>query len=143
MEHLAYCEYKAKELEKLLSGQKTMLIRGATGRKLPYGRVFPGEIIFLIENDGKGIIQAKGVVSQVINSEKLSPETAMQLIVSKMDNLNLTKEQVDRWSKKRYLCLIEIQNIERIDPFSYHRAGNMDDWIIVNSIDEIKKEISK
>ena len=143
MEHLAYCENKAKELEKLLSGQKTMLIRGATGRKLPYGRVFPGEINFCIENDGKGIIQAKGVVSQIINSEKLSPETAMQLIVSKMDNLNLTKEQVDRWSKKRYLCLIEIQNIERIDPFSYHRAGNMDDWIIVNSIDEIKKEISK
>ena len=28
-----------------------------------------------------------------------------------------------------------------IPPFTYERVGNMDDWIIVESIDEIKKEI--
>ena len=35
MEHLAYCDTKAKVLDKLLKGTKTMIIRGAAGRKLP------------------------------------------------------------------------------------------------------------
>lgn len=38
MDHLAYCEAKAKELVRLVYGGKSMLIRGAAGRKLPYGR---------------------------------------------------------------------------------------------------------
>jgi len=53
MEHLAYCDIKVKELEKILIGSKTMLDRSAAGRKLPYARVSPGETIYLIENDGK------------------------------------------------------------------------------------------
>jgi len=39
MDNVVYLDYKAKELENLRSGQKTMIIRGAMGRKLPYGRV--------------------------------------------------------------------------------------------------------
>lgn len=33
MEHNAYCDKKAKELEKLFNGSKTMLIRDTAGRK--------------------------------------------------------------------------------------------------------------
>ena len=33
MDNVAYLDYKAKELENILSGQKTMIIRGAMCRK--------------------------------------------------------------------------------------------------------------
>lgn len=143
MDHLAYCDKKAKELDKIFEGSKTMLIRGAAGRKLPHGKVFSGETIYLIENDGKGLIVAKGKISNVFNSEKLTEEESRSLIMENMDKLQLTNSQLARWVGKRYLCLVEIFDVKKIDPFSYERAGNMDDWIIVNSIDEIKKEISK
>jgi hypothetical protein len=141
MDHLAYCDHKAKELERLVNWDKSMLIRGAAGRKLPYGRVFPGDIIYLIENDGKGLIKAKGVVSNVINSEKMTEEESKALIMKYMSRLQLTDGQLNRWAGKKFLCLIEIEEVIRIDPFTYERAGNMDDWIIVESIDEIKKDI--
>ena len=32
MDHVAYVDAKARELEKLLAGEKTMIVRGATGR---------------------------------------------------------------------------------------------------------------
>lgn len=35
MDHVVYLDSTAKELELLLSGKKTMIIRGATGRKIP------------------------------------------------------------------------------------------------------------
>jgi hypothetical protein len=35
MDHVVYLDHKANEFEKLLNGQKTMIIRGAAGRKMP------------------------------------------------------------------------------------------------------------
>ena len=105
MEHLAYCDKKAKELEKILSGSKTMLIRGAAGRKLPYGRVSIGETIYLIENDGKGFISAKGIVSTVFNSDKLTEEESKAIISDNQDKLQLTEVQLKRWIGKKYLFL--------------------------------------
>ena len=38
MDHVVYLDAKEKELDKLLSGEKSMIIRGAAGRKLPQDR---------------------------------------------------------------------------------------------------------
>ncbi len=141
MEHLAYCDKKAKELEKILNGEKSMLIRGAAGRKLPYGRVFPGEVIYLIENDGKGLVVAKGKISKVINSDRLMEGESEKLIDQYRNELSLTGEQIKRWTEKKYLCLVGIKNVMEIQPFTYERSGNMDDWIIVSSINEIKRDL--
>ena len=35
MEHIAYCESKAKELDNLLEGNKNMLIRGPPAENCP------------------------------------------------------------------------------------------------------------
>jgi len=59
MDHVVYLDRKADELGKLCRGEKTMLIRGATGRKMPYSRVHPGDILDLLENNGSGKVTAK------------------------------------------------------------------------------------
>lgn len=137
MEHIAYCDKKAKELDLLLSNKKTMLVRGAAGRKLPYGRVNIGECVYLVENDGSGMIQAKGDICAVLNSEKLSEDQGIKLLDENMEKLQLTKDQKKRWSGKKYLCFIELQNVVTITPFSFKRSSNMDDWITLNSIEEV------
>ena len=47
VDHVVYVDAKskAKDLEELLDGTRKMIIRGATGRKLPYGRVDKGDIL--------------------------------------------------------------------------------------------------
>src|SRR5512139_2561218 len=111
MDHVVYVEAKAHELEKLLAGEKTMIVRGATGRKLPYGRVQPGDCLFFIENNGDGIVRASATVKHVLNSEKLSEEQSVELLKSSQSKLNLTPEQTRRWSSKRYLVLIEVMQV--------------------------------
>lgn len=39
MDHVVYLDAKAGELSKLLVGDKTMIIRGAAGRKMPVGDI--------------------------------------------------------------------------------------------------------
>lgn len=138
MEHIAYCDAKAKELQNLLEGGKTMLIRGATGRKLPHGRVAQGETVYLLENDGSKMIRARGVVSGAFHSDKLTLEESERIIEENMPRLKLTEAQKKRWIGKRYLCLVELKEVGEIEPFSYVREKNMDDWIIVESIHDVR-----
>lgn len=141
MDHIVYVDAKARELEKLLSGEKTMIVRGAAGRKLPYGRVEPGDCLFFIVNNGEGTVRASAAVSNVFNSEKLTEEQSAALLRNSQSKLNLTPEQVKRWSGKRYLVLIEVTQVRAIDPFAVDRSeyGNMDDWLLVNNIESVRK----
>jgi hypothetical protein len=141
MDHVVYTDAKARELEKLLSGEKTMIVRGATGRKLPYGRVQPGDCLFFIVNNGEGIVRASATVGNVFNSEKLTEEQSAALLRNSQSKLNLTPEQIKRWSGKRYLVLIEVAQAQAIDPFAIDRSeyGNMDDWLLVNNIENVRK----
>jgi hypothetical protein len=139
MDHIVYCDKKVKELARLLSGEQTMVIRGAAGRKLPHGRVAIDDTVYLLENDGSGTIRAKGSVSYVFHSDKLSLEESEKIIEENMTQLRLTEAQKKRWIGKRYLCLIGIKDIYETEPFSYVREKNMDDWIIVENIETIKK----
>lgn len=49
MIHLVYCDDKEKVLEKILSGEKTMVVRGAAGRKIPHSRVFADEVLYFMK----------------------------------------------------------------------------------------------
>ncbi|KJS87681.1 MAG: hypothetical protein JM58_03150 [Peptococcaceae bacterium BICA1-8] len=137
MEHLVYCDAKAKVLEKILNGTKTMIIRGAAGRKLPHGRVFEGETLYFIENNGNGLINAKATVKSVFNSEKMTEDESKAVVAENQNKLNLTDTQIKRWAGKKILCLIEIKDVETIETLKLNRQSNMDDWITVEKITSI------
>jgi hypothetical protein len=128
MDHVVYLDHKANEFEKLLNGQKTMIIRGAAGRKIPYGRVETNDTLYFIENDGSGVIKARGNVVGVLNSDKMTKEASTAFVDAHQDKLSLSKVQYERWAGKRFLVLIEIDQI-RWRPSSWI-AMNMAIWMI-------------
>ena len=140
MDHVVYLDAKDKELENLLNRSKTMIIRGATGRKLPYGRVFEGDILYLILNNGQGQIRASAIVKCVLNSEKMTPEESIALVDEHQEKLQLTAKQYKRWAGKRYLVLIEVDEVTELEPFPIDRSnyGNMDDWLPVEDIETVR-----
>lgn len=135
MVHLVYCDNVSKELLKILSGNKTMVIRGASGRKIPHSRVFKGDILYFMEKGTKKI-SAKAVVTNVLNYVKLSDEEINNIIESNNDKLVLTDKQKERWHKK-CLCLIEFSNAEAITPLDFDHQSNMDNWLIVEKIEYV------
>lgn len=140
MDHIVYLDASAKELDLLLSGKKTMIIRGAAGRKMPYGRVNQNDILYFINNNAEGLILAKARVKSVFNSEKLAEAESIALIETHQDKLQLSKKQQARWGGKRYLVLIEVSNVKNVEPFQIDKSdyGNMDDWLPVEQIEQVK-----
>ena len=144
MDHVVYLDAKANELEKLLDGSKTMIIRGATGRKLPHGRVCEGDVLYFINNNGEGIVKATGVVANVFNSDKMSTEESISLVKKHQDKLILSDIQFKKWAGKRYIVLIGLKKVEGLKPFEIDKSnfGNMDDWLPVGKIEAVKKVAS-
>lgn len=139
MVHLVYCDNVGKKgekvLDKILAGQKTMIIRGAAGRKIPHSRVFKDEILYFMEK-GSALITAKATVTNVYNYVKLTEDEINNVLEENQPKLNLSDKQKVRWHKK-CLCLVEFDNVEAIEPLPFDHQGNMDDWLIIEKIEDV------
>ena len=67
MVHLVYCDNTGKKgeriIDKILDGSKTMIVRGAAGRKIPHSRVFEGERLYFMEKGTASVTVSATVVS--------------------------------------------------------------------------------
>ena len=134
MVHLVYCDNTGKSgervLDKIMNSQKTMIVRGAAGRKIPHSRVFEGEVLYFMEK-GTAQISAKATVKSVQNFVKLSDEQITKTFEDNQEKLTLTPKQQERWHKK-CLCLVEFCDVKTIvPPLAFDHQGNMDDWLII------------
>lgn len=141
MDHVVYLDTKADELNSLLEEKKRTIVRGAAGRKMPYGRVNIGDVLYFINNDGSGKVVARGTVASVFNSEKMDKDESAYILEQNQDELHLTEDQIKRWAGKRYLVLVGVENVEKINEFEIDKSefGNMDDWLMVEEIERVKK----
>lgn len=135
MIHLVYCDNKEKVLGKIMAGSKTMIVRGAAGRKIPHSRVFKDEVLYFMEKGSKKI-SAKAKVKNVENFVKLSEDEITETLAKYQDKLNLSSKQQVRWHKK-CLCLVEFEELEAIEPLDFDHQGNMDDWLILEKIEDV------
>ena len=140
MDNVVYLDAKAKEFENLQNGCKTMIIRGAMGRKLPYSRVNESDVLYFIENKGDGFIKAKAVVESVFNSEKLTKEESVKIVEENQSKLLLNTSLKKRFAGKRYLVLITVRDFKNVEPFKIDRSKyvNMDDWLPVQQIENVR-----
>jgi hypothetical protein len=140
MDHVVYLDAQAKELENLLSTHKTMIIRGATGRKIPHGRVDAGDMLYFINNNAEGMVRAKAKVKSAFHSEKMTEDESRALVEKNQPKLSLTEKQVKRWAGKRYIVLIEVVDVKEVKPFTIDKSayGNMDDWLPVEKIETVR-----
>ena len=107
----------------------------AVGRKIPHSRVFAGEDLYFMEK-GSASITATATVKEVQNFVKLSDEEIEKVLSGNQEKLNLSDKQKARWHKK-CLCLVEFEDVREISPLDFDHQGNMDDWLIIEKIEDV------
>ena len=138
MDHLVFLNAKYNELENLLSGIKTMIIRGAKSLKIPNGRVKEGDTLYFVNSKCEGEISARGKVSSVFCSGMLTVEESFEIIIKNQDKLQLPDNQFERIAGSRYLMLVGVENTEKITPLriELNRLSGLEDWYTVDNIGE-------
>lgn len=139
MVHLVYCDNVGKKgqkvLDKIMNGTKRMVVRGAAGRKIPHSRVFVDETLYFMEKGTTKITACAKVIS-VQNYVKLTDTEITDLLEKNQSKLNLSEKQKIRWHKK-CLCLVEFSDVKEITPLEFDHQTNMDDWLIIEKIEDV------
>lgn len=141
MDHVVYLDYKSQELENIVNHKKDIILRGATGRKLPYNRVSVGDNLYLCNNNGEMLIKAMCTVKQVTFSSKLDTQSSEALVDQFASRTLLQDKALKRFRGKRYITIIEIESVIALTPFSFDKThfSNMDDWLLVEDINIVKQ----
>lgn len=141
MDHVVYVDHTTNEMDKLVNGTKSLIIRSGLGRKTPMDRVKPGEILYFMNNNGDGTVRAAAVVKNVITSDQMTPDEARRLLLSRRDDLALEHDQFNEYLTKKNILLVEIKDVCRIMEFKIDKSAlqNMDDWTPIENIDLIRK----
>lgn len=142
MDHLVFVDHASGELDKLLKGEKCMIVRAGMGRKTPYGRVKPGELLYFINNNGDGLVRAAAIVKSVSNTDLLTPEESRKLLLLKKNELHLEVEEFQEFLNKKYMVLVEVKNVCRVMEFKLDKAAlqNAEDWVPIDNIDLLKRK---
>ena len=120
MDHLIFLEETWKEIEELLSGNKTMIIQGFDETNEPHWEIAKGDMLFFAYNGGKNEIRARAVAGSVFHSRRLTREESYELIIRNQDKLMLPDDLFYRWAGKKHLLLIGLSNIEPFETGDEH-----------------------
>ncbi len=139
MEHVFFCDKKEKVLEKFVNLERTMILRAADSRKIPHSRVFKGEKIYFTEKDSREVSYV-ATIKNVYNYTKLPLTQVKRELIKYYKELNLTSKEKEK-ALKKCLCLIEVENMKKIETFKIKKQAPLIDWIILENIDILKENV--
>ncbi len=112
MNYLVFLDTRAGELEKILSGVKTMLVKDLDPANLPAYPINPGDSLYFLRDQDDCAVRVKAIVVRVLlvtNKEDLS-----QTLKVMQPRLQLTEEQYDDWSAKQRALMVEFDSAQKI-----------------------------
>jgi hypothetical protein len=118
MDHVVCLDEGAKELENLVNGNKSMILRGDDVINLHFSQVKKGDMLYFVKENGITEVMAKGIVSSVCCTGRLTEEESYETVIRNQDRLQLPDSQFYNVAGKKYLLLIGLDYIEEIRPFS-------------------------
>lgn len=136
MIHIVICDNKYKELDKIVNGERTILLRGSASRRIPHSRIFINDELYFVEK-GENISYYHAIVGNTDFYSKLTNEEIDNIFNKNLDKLNLSSDEEKKW-KKKCITLIEFNNLEKIDGIKIPNYTALEDWIMVNDINELE-----
>jgi hypothetical protein len=137
MDHIVCLDEGARELESLISGTKSMILRAHDEQILSLGQISVGDNLYFLEGPLQTEIRVRGVVSYVYISNRLTVEESYKTIIENQDKLQLPDNQFYDVAGKQYIVLVGVSDITRTDPVIVEKSDPAEpcDWKTISSIE--------
>lgn len=138
MDHIVWLDADANELDNLILGNKSMIIRGAD-RKLDIpSEISEGDVLYLVSNMGETNLEATATIKCIYFCGELTVEESFETIIRNQDKLQLPDPQFERYAGKKFLALIELSDVKSIKPvhINDYMRGQRDNWLTVGNVAE-------
>jgi len=144
MNYLVFLDEQAGELEKILSGVKSMIVKKFDPARPAGQTVKPGDSLYFLRNQDECTLRVKATVLRVLIFTNQMEDDLSQPLKELQPKLQLTEDQYNYWSAKKQVLLVEFDSAQKINVV--HVAANeltdRPDWIAFEAFGLItEKEI--
>jgi hypothetical protein len=115
MNHLVFLEPRAMELEKILSGVKTMIAKEFKHDRPTEVPVRPGDSLYFLRNKNEYDLRVKATVVHVASLMNGQHDELSHTLKEMQPKLQLNEEQFQFWSTKQQILLVEFDFAHKID----------------------------
>ncbi len=137
MNHLVFLDAEAGELEKILSGTKSMLVKESTPAACP--AVMPGDSLFFLRNRAECTLPVKATVVRVFSERNRPDDDLTHALKELQPRLQLTEDQYNYWSSKKQVLLVEFDDAHKISLIRVARekVADRSAWIAFENFGQI------
>ena len=114
MNHLVFLDAQAGELEKILSGVKTMLLKEFDPAQTTEHPVNLGDNLYFLRNKDDCVMRVKATVVRVLYSANRLDRDLSHTLKEMQPRLQLTEDQFNYWSMKKQVLLVEFDSAQKI-----------------------------
>jgi hypothetical protein len=137
MNHLVPLDARAGELEKILSGVKTMLIQEFDPTQTPAHPVNPGDTLYFLREPDDRAVRVKSTVIRVQSVRGTLERDPLSRILKEMQpRLQLTEDQYNFWSEKQQILLVEFESAQKI-PVIRVAPCSAEGWMAFEALSQI------
>jgi hypothetical protein len=137
MNHLVFLDRRAGELEKILSGIKTMLVKEFMPAAAAAQPVRPGDSLYFLRDKDECDLRVAATVVRVFACQAGPGEDLSQPLKELQARLQLTEDQYNYWSVKQQVLLVEFEAARKIPLIEVapQKIENRSDWIAFEAFD--------
>jgi hypothetical protein len=131
MDHLVFLNAQAGELEKILSGVKTMLVKEFDPAHTAAHAVNPGDSLYFLRDRDECALRVKATVTRVLFLTNHSDQDLSHTLKEMQPRLQLTEDQYNTWSARRQVLLVEFESAHKISVIHVapNRITDRSNWI--------------
>ena len=142
MNYLVFLDAQAGELEKILSGVKTMLVKEFDPAHTPARPANPGDSLYFLRNKDDCSLRVKATVVRVLSFANQVDDDLSHILKEMQPRLQLTEDQYNHWSAKQQVLLVEFRSAQKISVIRVapDKIADRSGWIAFETFSLITKE---
>jgi hypothetical protein len=131
MNHLVFLDAQAGELEKILSGVKTMIVKGLDPTQATAHPIHPGDSLYFLRNQDDCALRVKATVVRVLFFTNRLDEDLSHTLKEMQPRLQFTEDQYNHWAVKQQALLVEFGSAQKIGVIhiAAKKIADRSDWI--------------
>ena len=131
MNHLVFLDAQAGELEKILSGIKSMVVKEFDPARSVGPAVRPGDNLYFLRSQDECALRVKATVVRVLFYTNAVDQDLSHTLKEMQPRLQLTEDQYNHWSARQQILLVEFASAHKIDVIHVapNKVADRSDWI--------------
>jgi hypothetical protein len=131
MNYLVFLDAQAGELEKILSGVKSMILKEFDPARRTCLPVTAGDSLYFLRDKDECSLRVRANVVRTLAINNNSDNDLSHTLKELQPKLQLTEEQYNYWSAQKKLLLVEFESAQKIGVIhlALDEVNDQSDWI--------------